>query len=104
MMLLTAANRKALPPLYSQDGKGDEAIVYVKFFAPWNGWTWYATEFDGEDTFFGYVVGHEAELGYFSLAELASVTGRFRLKIERDMYFTPQTLARVKATVAGGGR
>jgi len=34
MKLLTKANRKALPPLYSQDGKGGKAIVHVKYFTP----------------------------------------------------------------------
>jgi hypothetical protein len=29
-------------------------------------WTWYSTEFDGEDLFFGLVVGFETELGYFN--------------------------------------
>lgn len=51
MKLLTQEIRKEIPKLYSQDGKGDEAITYVKFFAPWSNWTWCATEFDGEDTF-----------------------------------------------------
>ena len=70
MMLLTKANREALPGLYEQDGLGDDAIVHVKFFTPDSNWTWYATEFDGKDTFFGLVDGFEMELGYFSLSEL----------------------------------
>ncbi len=28
MKLLTQANRQALPPLYSQDGKGMDAVAY----------------------------------------------------------------------------
>ena len=47
MNLLTKQIRSELPKLYAQDGKGDEAIVYVKFFTPDSNWTWYATE--GED-------------------------------------------------------
>ena len=58
-------SKKVLPKLYSQEEKGDEAVAYVKFFTPWSNWTWYATEFDGEDTFFGLVIGLETELGYF---------------------------------------
>jgi hypothetical protein len=93
MKLLTQEIRKKLPALYSQDGKGGEAIAYVKFFTPdSNPWTWYATEFDGEDTFFGLVDGHEKELGYFSLKELESVRGPMGLPIERDLYFRPKTL------------
>lgn len=96
MKLLTAANRKALPALYSQDGKGLDAIAVVKFFNPTGAQTWYATEFDGEDTFFGFVTGFDyGELGYFSLSELAAIRGRFGLGIERDMYWTPCPLREV---------
>lgn len=99
MMLLTKANRTALPPLYSQDGKGMDAIAHVKFFGGGRG-TWYATEFDGEDTFFGYVVsplGPDCdELGYFSLSELQALRfPPFGLGIERDRYFEAQPLAAV---------
>jgi hypothetical protein len=90
--LLTAANRKALPKLYSQDGKGDGALAVVKFFTPDSNWTWFASEFDGEDTFFGLVQGFEEELGYFSLAELQSVKGPLGCKIERDSSFSPTPL------------
>jgi hypothetical protein len=93
MMLLTTANRKALPPLYSQEKKGMDAIAYVKFFNPAGAGTWYATEFDGKDTFFGWVTGlAEDELGYFSLSELQSYKGRMGLGIERDRYFSPTPL------------
>lgn len=92
MMLLTKANRKALPALGSTEKQGDDAMAVVKFFDPTGSWTWYATEFDGDDTFFGLVDGHEKELGYFSLSELQSVRGRFGLGIERDRHFTPTRL------------
>ena len=55
-------------------------------------WTWYATEFDGKDTFFGLVQGIEEELGYFSLTELQRNHGRWGLSIERDRGFRPTTL------------
>ena len=92
MKLLTKALRNKIPPLYAQDGKGLEAIVYVKFFNPCGSWTWYVTEFDGEDTFFGLVCGFENELGYFSLSELESVKGKLGIGIERDLYFESQPL------------
>jgi hypothetical protein len=66
MELLPAEIRAQLPTLYAQSESSD-AIVYVKFFNPNSDWTWYATEFDGEDLFFGLVQGFEEELGYFSL-------------------------------------
>ena len=88
MKLLTKELQKKLPPLYSQDGKGDDAIAYAKFFDPCSSWTWYATEYDPENKiFYGYVAGFENEYGTFSLTELESVKGRFGLGIERDMYF-----------------
>ena len=96
MKLLTQEIRKVIPQLYSQDGKGDKAIAYAKFFTPWSSWTWYATEFDGEDIFFGLVVGLEIELGYFSLKELSEVAGPCGMKIERDLYFTPKSLSELR--------
>ena len=98
MKLLTQENRKQLPKLYSQDGKGMEAIAYVKFFDPTSQWAWYASEFDGEDQFFGLVCGFEDEMGYFSLSELQSVRGSFGLGIERDMHWTPRALKDCKGS------
>ena len=96
MKLLTKEIRKTVPKLYSQEEKGDEAVAYIKFFTPWSNWTWYATEFDGEDIFFGLVVGLETELGYFSLKELSEVTGPGGLKIKRDLYFNPKPLSELR--------
>ena len=92
MKLITEEIKKKLPKLYEKDDEGYDAIAYVKFFTPDSNWTWYATEFDGKDTFFGLVNGFEKELGYFSLSELESVKGPLGLKIERDMYFVPTTI------------
>lgn len=90
MKLLTKELEAKLPPLYSQDGKGDDALALVKFFTPDSSWTWYATEYDPvERVFFGLVDGLEKELGYFSLDELESVKGPLGLRIERDIYFEP---------------
>ena len=96
MKLLTEEIRKKIPPLYSQENVKDP-IVHVKFFTPWTNWTWYATEFDGKDLFFGWVVGLEKELGYFSLSEMESIRGPGGIGIERDMYFVPKPLSQVMA-------
>lgn len=72
------------------------AIAQVKFFCPWNQWTWYATEFDGEDLFFGLVAGDCLELGYFRLFELSDLRGPFGLAIERDLWWKPTTLAELE--------
>jgi hypothetical protein len=101
MKLVTAEVRAALPPLYSQEMKPDP-MAMVKFFQPWGSWTWYATEFDGEDTFFGLVDGWEVELGYFSLSELEGVRGPGGLRIERDLYWTPKRLSEVQGKIGAG--
>ena len=95
MQLLTKEIRGKLPPLGNQDSKGGQAVAHVKFFTPDSFWTWYATSFDGQDTFFGLVEGQEKELGYFSLAELSSARGPMGLAIERDLHWTPKTLAEI---------
>ena len=82
---------KTVPPRYSQE-KNPDPIVRVKFF--YGSWTWYvleAEEEDGDVTFFGLVDGHEKELGYFSLNELASVG-----VVERDFYFEPAPLGKFR--------
>lgn len=92
MKLLTQEILRTLPPLYSQEEKGLEAIAWVKFFTPDSGWTWWASEFDGEDLFFGLVQGAERELGYFRLSELEQIRGALGLPVERDRYYTPKPL------------
>ena len=73
--------------------KGDANVdkPYLKLFSPTGAATWLITEIVDEDTLFGLCdlgMGFP-ELGYVSLQELESVTLPFGLKIERDMYFTP---------------
>lgn len=94
MKLLTKAIEAKLPPLYSQEENPDP-VVQVKYFTPWSNWTWYGLEFDGEDIFFGLIVGIETELGYFSLGELSKLRGPFGLKIERDLHFKPTPLSEI---------
>jgi hypothetical protein len=84
--------REQLPSLYSGEELGLMAQALVKFFTPDSNWTWYASEFDGDDIFFGLVSGFAVELGYFSLSELQSVRGPLGLPIERDLHFKPKTL------------
>ena len=97
--ILTEELRKALPKLREQEGS-DDPIVYMKFFFPASGWTWLVTEGEakGEDfVFFGYVIGFEAEFGYFTLKELEGVTVR-GLVIQRDCYFEPRKLSACLST------
>ena len=94
MRLLTQEIRGRLPALGDTDGDRDP-VAYVKFFATFADWTWYVTEFDGKDTFFGLVYGHVSELGYFSLGELESGEGR-RHQVERDLHFIAKPLSEVR--------
>ena len=95
MMLLTKELREQLPPLYASE-QIDDPIVVCKFFYPDFHWRWYAIEFDGKDTFFGYVAGDFPELGYFTLSELQANRGAIGLRIERDMFFVPKPLSEVR--------
>ena len=95
MELLTPELREMLPPLYSQEHEEDPLVI-CKFFTPDAQWTWYALEFDGDDVFFGLVVGLEPELGYFLLSELTRARGPLGLPIERDVHFSPTRLSQVK--------
>jgi hypothetical protein len=90
--LLPQEIREKLPPLYSNEGVGLMALAIVKYFTPDSNWTWYASEFDGEDIFFGLVSGFEVELGYFALSELEEARGPLGLPIERDLHFEPKTI------------
>jgi len=95
MELLPPELRAQLPSLYAQENNPD-AIAYVKFFTPHSNWTWYATEFDGEDTFFGLVQGQDEELGYFSLLEFQRFRSSYGVRIERDLYFQPMPLSQLR--------
>ena len=104
MKLLPKEIREQLPPLYSQDGKGGKAVVYVKYFTPSSSWTWLSTEGEpvldesGKEVdfkFFGLVFGHEREFGYFLLSELEEVRGPMGLPIERDLHFKPKMLEEI---------
>jgi hypothetical protein len=111
MELLPEVLRNLLPPLYSTEDKGDDAIACIKFFAPNSGWTWYATEGSPVDDagmmdtdkekvdflFFGLVYGIEPELGYFSLSEFENSPIVEGVMIERDRFFKPTTLRELRA-------
>ena len=89
MKLLTKELEKRFEQIGSQDGVKDP-IVITKFFNPTGAGTWYATEYEPkEKIFYGYVSlfgDHCDEWGYFSLAELESIKGRFGLGVERNLH------------------
>jgi len=96
MQLLTKEITTKLPALYSQEDEKDPMVI-CKFFLPMTKWTWFATEFDGKDTFFGYVCGEYSELGYFSLSELEEAEGPYGLGVERDKFFEPVRFSTIRA-------
>ena len=84
----------AMPKTYEQDGKGDDAIVYLHYFK--NNMDWYITEKDMEVEqiqAFGLAdLGMGSpELGYISIEELTEYGA------ELDLHWTPKTLAEVKS-------
>lgn len=93
MKLLTADIIRKLEkhPFGSQDGKGDDAQVIVKFFGG-GAATWLITEGekqdDGDWMLYGKVtLGYGWEWGYVMLSELERLTfPPFGLGVERDMY------------------
>ena len=98
MKMITAEIERMMGkyPLYSQDGKGDEAKVLFKVFNPYGSGSWYVLEAgekqeDGDRELFAWVVlNGEPEYGYLMLSDLTdtmiSVFG-CRLPLERDRYF-----------------
>jgi len=93
-----ALQLRGTPVLYSQDGKGDEAIAYVKLFDPCGSATWHLLEWDGREEAFGFVTGLGFdELGYISLRELAEVQGRLGIGIEIDTSFRPTPLTSIRS-------
>jgi len=102
MRLIPKSIAKTIPNIGETEGQGAEAIAYVKLYHPRSEWTWYITEFDGEDLCFGLVQGFEEEFGYFSLKELESVKDDWGLGIERDLYYEPCPVRQVMKKKAGG--
>ena len=85
-----------IPTLYTTEDE-TTPTCQIKLFTPDANWTWYIIEMDeSEETCFGYVVGLEQELGYFSLKEVENVRGALNLPVERDLSFSPLCLDEVK--------
>ena len=100
-LLVTQEIRDTLPPLYNSEKHPEkEAIAMVKFFSPYSQWTWYAIEFDGEDTFFGLVDWFEMEYGYFSYSELEAVTVFGGVPaVERYCHWSPRPVKEIEAEI-----
>ena len=98
---LTAEEKARLPALGTTEND-ENPLAQIKYFDPSGSWTWYGIEYDAaEERFFGYVVGIEPELGYFTLAELREIRGAMGLGVERDRHFRPTPLSELRARAEG---
>lgn len=82
-----------MPKTYEQDGKGEQAVVYLHYFI--GSADWYITERDIEreqvQAFGLSDLGNGlSELGYISISEIA------RMGVELDLHFEPVTLAEAR--------
>lgn len=65
-----------IPPLYATEGVPEkDKLIHLHFFI--GGCDWYVTEYDGEDTFFGFAILNDdyemAEWGYISFTEMKEI-------------------------------
>ena len=97
MTLIPLELLHTIPDLYETEEIPDP-ICHIKLFTPDSNWTWYITELSKQDNnlCFGYVIGLESEMGYFSLDELRSIRGSLGLKVEHDLSFQPTPLSKIK--------
>ena len=83
-------------PLYSQDGKGKQALCLAKFFLCLGAWTWYILEANvDEGIAYGIVISQngEGEYSYINLSELQGLRTRMGLTVERDLFFEPERIS-----------
>lgn len=97
MGLISQSVLAKIPDLYETE-RSLNPTCHIKLFTPDSIFTWYIIEISKEDknTCYGYVVGFESELGYFSLKELESIRENLGLGIEMDMSFTPTSLGIIR--------
>ena len=92
MVIMTNEIEKRLEnfPIGSQDDKGMDAEIIVKYFTPIGSGTWLITEGvkteGGDWELFGYCHILEWEWGYVMLSELESISLPFGIGVERDRY------------------
>ena len=99
-----------IPKLYAtEDVSAKEKMIYMHFFLA--GSDWYIAEFDGDDTFFGFVCLNGwtdcAEWGYISFIELKELVvkapvfiygenaGYIPVEVDRDINWTPKKASEI---------
>jgi len=101
----TQADLKAMPKIYAQEKtKSGDQIVYGHFFM--GAHDWFITEFDGEDTFFGFAILNGdldmAEWGYISFQELKDLKQSF-MQVDFDKHWDKRPVREVDKIVKAGG-
>ena len=102
LMTKEIENKLAKRPIGSTEGAEDPKVI-CKFFYPRGRATWYVIEGDklenGDWEFYGLADVLCPELGYFHLSELEGFRDSWGLGIERDRYFTPCPLSKIKEEI-----
>ena len=79
-------------PNQYESEKVPDPLVYMVFIDPESTWRWFVLEYNREDLeCYGLVIGHEAELGNFSLEEISSLE---RIRPIENWQPTPLSLVR----------
>ena len=103
--LMTKELGEKIPALYANENVADydAVLALAKLFSPYNGWTWYITEWNPETgECFGLVEGFETEIGYFDLTELAEATVFGTVPaVERDLCWKPMTIGEIRRVSRG---
>jgi hypothetical protein len=83
---------EVMPKLYEKEKLGNKAVVYVKFFLPGTGWSWFASEYDPEER----IWATSPRKSWRASGQAAS-SG-----LKRDLHWLPLTIRAVKERLATG--
>jgi predicted RNA-binding Zn-ribbon protein involved in translation (DUF1610 family) len=102
----TSAQLATIPQLYkTEDIPLKQKLIHLHFFI--GGSDWYVMEFDGKDTFWGFVIlngDYEmAEFGYINFDELKSIRVNGWQEIDYDMHWQIRTANQVKEICTAQG-
>ena len=90
------AQLSRIPEIYAtEEIETDDKIIHMHFFI--GGCDWWVTEFDGENTFFGFVNLNNpqlAEWGYFTLNELDTININ-GIHVDRDLHWQPKKFSAI---------
>jgi hypothetical protein len=86
-------------PVETPDIPFEEVKALVKLFNPTGSATWWLTSYDAEyGMAYGVAeLGWGPEFGAIYIPELVEFRGQFGLPIERDLHYTPKTVAELLA-------